>query len=124
MFYSELRPKQENRSVSYGGHEKQKLFDMESALMENHGYNYLEPIKHSQERATMKSKQSYKNETRILCEKIKYTGDLIEDLVDDPEGEIQSKYLQSEIEKHRLDLLNPIGLLPIDDRVLRSICRG
>ena len=57
----------------------------------------------------MKSKQSYKNETRneirILCEKIKYIGDLIEDLMDDPEGEIQKRYLQSEIEKHRLDLL-------------------
>ena len=43
---------------------------------------------------------------------------------DDPEGEIQNKYLQSEIEKHILDLLNPIGLLPIDDRVPPSICRG
>ena len=50
----------------------------------------------------MKSKQSYKNETRnelrILCEKIKYIGDLIEDLMDDTEGEIQKRYLQSEIE--------------------------
>ena len=57
----------------------------------------------------MKSKQSYKNETRneirILCEKIKYIGDLIEDLMDDTEGEIQKRYLQSEIEKHILDLL-------------------
>ena len=57
----------------------------------------------------MKSKQSYKNETRneirILCEKITYIGDLIEDLMDDTEGEIQKRYLQSEIEKHRLDLL-------------------
>ena len=53
----------------------------------------------------MKSKQSYKNETRILCEKIKYIGDLIEELMDDTEGEMQNKYLQSEIEKHRLDLL-------------------
>ena len=44
--------------------------------------------------------------------------------MDDPEGEIQNKYLQSEIKKHRLDLLNPIGLLPIDDRVPPSICRG
>ena len=57
----------------------------------------------------MKPKQSYKNETRneirILCEKIKYIGDLIEGLMDDAEGEIQKRYLQSEIEKHRLDLL-------------------
>ena len=57
----------------------------------------------------MKSKQSCRNvtrnEIRILCEKIKYIGDLIEDLMDDTEGEIQKKYLQSEIEKHRLDLL-------------------
>ena len=57
----------------------------------------------------MKSKQSCRNETRneirILCEKIKYIGDLIEDLMDDTEGEIQKRYLQSEIEKHRLDLL-------------------
>ena len=44
--------------------------------------------------------------------------------MDDTEGEIQKVYLQSEIEKHRLDLLNPIGLLPIDDRVPPSICRG
>ena len=40
MFYSEQRPKQEKRSVSYGGYEKQKLFDMESALMEHYGYNF------------------------------------------------------------------------------------
>ena len=57
----------------------------------------------------MKSKQSYKNETRneirILCEKIKYIGDLIEDLMDDTEGETQKRYLQSEIERHRLNLL-------------------
>ena len=52
----------------------------------------------------MESRQSYKNETRTLCEKIKYIGDLIEDLMDDTEGEIQNKYLQSEIEKHRFDL--------------------
>ena len=45
MFYSEPRPKQEMRSVSYGGHEKQKLFDMESALMERYGYNYSQLIK-------------------------------------------------------------------------------
>ncbi len=69
----------------------------------------------------MKSKESYKNETRILCEKIKYIGDLIGDFMNDTEGEIQNKYLQSEIEKHRLDLLNPIGLLPIDDRFPPSI---
>ena len=72
----------------------------------------------------MKSKQSYKNETRILCEKIKYIGDLIEDLMDDPEGEIQNKCLQSEIEKHRLDLLNSIGLLPIDEPIAPSIRRN
>ena len=57
----------------------------------------------------MKSKQSYRNETRngirILCEKIKYKGDLIGGLMDDTEGEVQKKYLQIEIEKHRLDLL-------------------
>ena len=45
MFYSEPRPKQEKRSASYGGHEKQKLFDMESALMEHYGYNYSQLIK-------------------------------------------------------------------------------
>ena len=44
--------------------------------------------------------------------------------MDEPEGEIQNKHLQCEIEKHRLDLLNPIGLLPIVDRVPPSICRG
>ena len=53
----------------------------------------------------MNSKQSYKNEIRILCEKIKYIGDLIGDFMNDTEGEIQNKYLQSEIEKHRSDLL-------------------
>ena len=45
MFYSEPRPKQEKRSVSYGEYEKQKLFDMESALMEHYGYNYSQLIK-------------------------------------------------------------------------------
>ena len=45
MFYSEPKPKQEKRSVSYGGYEKQKLFDMESALMEHYGYNYSQLIK-------------------------------------------------------------------------------
>ena len=45
MFYSEPRPKQEKRSVSYGGHEKQKLFDMESSLMEHYEYNYSQLIK-------------------------------------------------------------------------------
>ena len=53
----------------------------------------------------MNSKQSYKNEIRILCEKIKYLGELIDDLMEDTEEEIQKKYLQGEIEKHRLDLL-------------------
>ena len=57
----------------------------------------------------MKSKQSCRNETRneirILCEKIKYIGDLIEGLMEDTDEEIQKKYLQGEIEKHRLDLL-------------------
>ena len=43
--------------------------------------------------------------------------------MDDPEGEIQNKYLHSEIEKHILDLLHPTGLLPIDDRVPPSIGR-
>ena len=37
MFYTEEKPKQEKRSVSYGGYEKQKLFDMESALMDHYG---------------------------------------------------------------------------------------
>ena len=55
----------------------------------------------------MNSKQSYKNEIRILCEKIKYLGELIDDLMEDEdtEDEIQKKYLQGEIEKHRLELL-------------------
>ena len=44
--------------------------------------------------------------------------------MDDTEGEIQNKYLQREIEKHRLDLLNPIGLLPTADRVPPSIRRN
>ena len=72
----------------------------------------------------MNLKQSYKNEIRILCEKIKYLGELIDDLMEDTDEEIQKKYLQGETEKHRLDLLNPIGLLPIDDRVPPSVCRG
>ena len=45
MSYSEPRPKQEKRSVSYGGYEKQKLFDMESAHIENYGHNYSQLIK-------------------------------------------------------------------------------
>ena len=45
MFYSKPRPKQEKRSVSYGGYEKQKLFDMESALMDHYGYNYSQLVK-------------------------------------------------------------------------------
>ena len=53
----------------------------------------------------MNSKQSYKNQIRILCEKIKYLGELIDDLMEDTEDEIQKKYLQGEIEKHRLELL-------------------
>ncbi len=53
----------------------------------------------------MNSKQSYKNEIRILCEKIKYLGELIDDLMEDTEDKIQKKYLQGEIEKHRLELL-------------------
>ena len=53
----------------------------------------------------MNSKQSYKNEIRILCEKIKYLGELIDDLMEDTEDETQKKYLQGEIEKHRLELL-------------------
>ena len=53
----------------------------------------------------MNSKQSYKNEIRILCEKIKYLGESIDDLMEDTEDEIQKKYLQGEIEKHRLELL-------------------
>ena len=53
----------------------------------------------------MNLKQSYKNEIRILCEKIKYLGELIDDLMEDTDEEIQKKYLQGEIEKHRLDLL-------------------
>ena len=53
----------------------------------------------------MNSKQSYKNEIRILCEKIKYLGELIDDLMEETEDEIQKKYLQGEIEKHRLELL-------------------
>ena len=47
----------------------------------------------------MSSKQSYKNEIRTLCEKIKYLGELIDDLTEDTEDEIQKKYLQGEIEK-------------------------
>ena len=53
----------------------------------------------------MNSKQSYKNEIRILCEKIKYLGELIDDLMEDTEDEIQKMYLQGEIEKYRLELL-------------------
>ena len=53
----------------------------------------------------MYSKQSYKNEIRILCEKIKYLGELIDDLMEDTEDEIQKKYLQGEIERYRLELL-------------------
>ena len=53
----------------------------------------------------MNSKQSYKNEIRILCEKIKYLGELIDDLMEDTEDEIQKKYLQGEIENYRLELL-------------------
>ena len=53
----------------------------------------------------MNLKQSYKNEIRILCEKIKYLGESIDDLMEDAGEEIQKKYLQGEIEKHRLDLL-------------------
>ena len=53
----------------------------------------------------MNSKQSYKNEIRILCEKIKYLGEMINDLMEDTEDEIQKKYLQGEMEKHRLELL-------------------
>ena len=45
MFYPEPRPKQEKRSVSYGGYEKQKLINMESALMDRYGYNYSQLIK-------------------------------------------------------------------------------
>ena len=45
MFYTEEKPKQEKRSVSYGGYEKQKLFDMESALMDYYGYNYSQLVK-------------------------------------------------------------------------------
>ena len=45
MFYTEEKPKQEKRSVSYGGYEKQKLFDMESALMDHYGYNYSQLVK-------------------------------------------------------------------------------
>ena len=53
----------------------------------------------------MNLKQSYKIEIRILCEKIKYLGELIDDLMEDTDEEIPKKYLQGEIEKHRLDLL-------------------
>ena len=53
----------------------------------------------------MNLKQSYKNEIRILCEKTKYFGELIDDLMEDTDEEVQKKYLQGEIEKHRLDLL-------------------
>ena len=45
MFNTEETPKQEKRSVSYGGYEKQKLFDMESALMDHYGYNYSQLVK-------------------------------------------------------------------------------
>ena len=41
----------------------------------------------------MNLKQSYKNEIRILCEKIKYLGELIDDLMEDTDEEIQKKYL-------------------------------
>ena len=47
MFYTEDKPKQEKRSVSYGGYEKKKLFDMESALMDHYGYNYSNWSNHS-----------------------------------------------------------------------------
>ena len=48
----------------------------------------------------MSSKQSYKNEIRTLCEKIKHLGELIDDLMEDKEVEIQDKHLQGEIEKN------------------------
>ena len=92
--------------------------------MEHYGYNYSQLVK------TLIRKNHYEIKAVLYkwnknpMRKIKYIGDLIEDLMDDPEGEIQNKYLQSEIEKHRLDLLNPIGMLPIDDRVHPSIYRG
>ena len=47
----------------------------------------------------MSSKQSYENEIRTLCKKIKYLGELIDDLIEDTEDEIQKKYLQGKIEK-------------------------
>ena len=53
----------------------------------------------------MSSKHSYENEIRTLCEKIKYLGELMDDLMEDTEDEIQKKYLQGEIKKHRLELL-------------------
>ena len=31
---------QEKRSISYGGWEKEKLFDMEKQLQEHYGYNF------------------------------------------------------------------------------------
>ena len=45
----------------------------------------------------MNLKQSYKNEIRILCEKIKYLVELIDGLMEDTDEEIQKKYLQDEI---------------------------
>ena len=53
----------------------------------------------------MDSNQSYKNEIRILCEKIRYLRELIDDLMESTEEKIQKKYLQGEIENHRLELL-------------------
>ena len=73
--------------------------------MEHYGYNYSQLIKTLIRKNYYESKQSYKNEIRILCEKIKYLGELIDDLMEDTDEEIQKKYLLGEIEKHRLDLL-------------------
>ena len=45
IFYTEDKSKQEKRSISHGGYEKKKLFDMESALIDHYGYNYSQPVK-------------------------------------------------------------------------------
>ena len=39
MFYAEEKPKQEKRSVSYGGYEKQKLFDL---IWNPHSWNTMD----------------------------------------------------------------------------------
>lgn len=73
--------------------------------MDHQGCNYSQLTKTLIGKNYYELKAVLKNEIRILCEKIKYLDELIDDLMEDTEKEIQKKYLQGEIKKHRLDLL-------------------